>query len=313
MTPPLRASHAVGRSVTVRAGELALFTYVYRPDTPVLESPRPYLHPVRTLGGDVVTLFRPHDHVWHQGIAWSLPNVGEHNFWGGPTYVHGQGYVQLDNNGSAVHRGLTALRADDDRAVIAHDLDWHAQDGRPVICEARALTATVLDDTAWALVFDTAMTNVSDDTLHIGSPTTKGRDNAGYGGLFWRGPRSFTGGVVRAPAGAGGDDLRGTRAAWFAFHGRHDGTARWSTIVLVDDAANPQHPPQWFVRSEAFACLCPAPFFSDELPVRCGETVRFRYPVVVADGDAGAAGLAARGQALLAAVGAEDRPGSVVA
>ncbi len=41
------------------------------------------------LAGDTVPLFRPHDHVWHKGIAWSLPHVGEHNFWGGPTYVHG--------------------------------------------------------------------------------------------------------------------------------------------------------------------------------------------------------------------------------
>ena len=75
-----------------------------------LESPRPYLHPVRTRGGDLVTAFRPHDHVWHKGIAWSLPVVGEHNFWGGPTYVHGQGYVQLENDGSMDHVALTDLR-----------------------------------------------------------------------------------------------------------------------------------------------------------------------------------------------------------
>jgi hypothetical protein len=60
---------------------------------------------------------------------------------------------------------------------------------------------TVLDDTAWALVFDTTMGNVSGDTLRIGSPTTKGRENAGYGGLFWRGPRSFACGVVQSPDG----------------------------------------------------------------------------------------------------------------
>ena len=57
----------------------------------------------------MVSLFRPHDHVWHKGIAWSLPHVGEHNFWGGPTYVHGSFYVQLENNGSAVHRAMTGL------------------------------------------------------------------------------------------------------------------------------------------------------------------------------------------------------------
>lgn len=303
MTPTLQATHALGRSVAVTAGDVELFTYTYRPDTPVLESPKPYLHPIRTLTGDTVSLFRPHDHVWHKGIAWSLPHVGEHNFWGGPTYVQGE-YVQLDNNGSAVHREMAELSATGDRVRIAHHLDWISQAGRPVIEERRALTATVVDATTWALVFETAMTNVSGGTLDFGSPTTKGRENAGYGGLFWRGPRSFTDGIIQSPTGAGGDELRGQRAEWFGFRGRHDGTGDWSTIVMVDDTANPQHPPQWFARSEQFACLSPAPFFSEEVPLADGETMSFRYAVVVADGDRGEDGsalLAKQGRAALAA------------
>ncbi|RVX38521.1 methane monooxygenase PmoA-like [Nonomuraea polychroma] len=299
----LQANHALGRSVTVTAGDVELFSYVYRPDTPVLESPKPYLHPIRTVGGALVSLFRPHDHVWHKGIAWSLPHVGEHNFWGGPTYVHGKSYVQVENNGSATHREMTTLTAEDKRVEIGHTLDWTSQAGAPVIEEQRSLAATVLDEATWALVFDTTMTNVSGGTLHFGSPTTKGRENAGYGGLFWRGPRSFTGGIIQSPAGAGGDELRGTRAEWFGFRGRHDETGEHSTIVMVDDAANPQHPPQWFARSEDFACLCPAPFFSEEVPLPDGETLRFRYAVVIADGDRGEDGtalLAKQGRAALA-------------
>jgi hypothetical protein len=303
VTPTLRAIHAVGSQITIAAGDVELFTYVYRPDTSVLESPKPYLHPIRTFAGDEVTLFRPHDHVWHKGVAWSLPHVGEHNFWGGPTYVHGSFYVQLDNNGSAVHRELTALSAEDRTARIAHRLDWTSQDGAPVIDEQRSLTAVLVDDSTWALVFETAMTNVSGATLHIGSPTTTGRENAGYGGLFWRGPRSFTGGTVQAPAGTGsGDDLRGVRAEWFAFRGRHDVTGRRSTIVMVDDSDNPRHPPHWFVRSAEFACLCPAPFFNEELALPDRDTVGFRYAVVVADGDHGDDGtahLAGHGRSIL--------------
>ncbi|MBB6348007.1 DUF6807 domain-containing protein [Nonomuraea muscovyensis] len=296
-------NHELGRSVTVGSEGVELFVYTYRPDTPVLESPKPYLHPIRTRGGAPVSLFRPHDHVWHKGIAWSLPHVGEHNFWGGPTYVHGSFYVQLDNNGSAVHREMTRLETTGDRVELGHTLDWSSQAGDPVIEERRSLAAVTVDDDTWALVFDTAMTNVSGTALSFGSPTTKGRENAGYGGLFWRGPRSFTGGVIQSPSGAGGDELRGTRAEWFGFRGRHDETGDWSTIVMVDDAANPQHPPQWFARSEDFACLCPAPFFSEEVELPRGETLRFRYAVVVGDGDRGDDGtalLAAQGRAALA-------------
>ncbi|MFB4277526.1 MULTISPECIES: DUF6807 domain-containing protein [unclassified Nonomuraea] len=287
----LRATHELGRSVAVTAGDVELFTYVYSPDTPVLESPKPYLHPIRTRGGALVSLYRPHDHVWHKGIAWSLPCVGEHNFWGGPTYVAGE-YVQLDNNGSATHREMTTLTAAADRVEIGHTLGWTAQSGDPVIEERRGLAATLIDDATWALLFETEMTNVSGATIDFGSPTTKGRENAGYGGLFWRGPRSFTDGVIQSPQGAGGDELRGLRAEWFGFRGRHDESGDHSTIVMVDDAANPRHPPRWFARTEHFACLNPAPFFSEEVPLPDGETIRFRYAVVIADGDRGEDGTA---------------------
>nr|BFE60943.1 PmoA family protein [Dactylosporangium thailandense] len=304
----LRVDHALGRSVTIRTGGVALLSYVYRPDTPRLESPKPYLHPIRTLAGDLVSVFRPHDHVWHKGLAWSLPHVAEHNFWGGPTYVRGSGYVQLDNNGSAVHRSMNHLSADGDTASLAHELDWISRPGDMVLDEHRTLTAALVDDQTWTLVFDTATTNVSDGTLTFGSPATEGRENAGYGGLFWRGPRSFTGGIVQSPDGVGGDDLRGARAEWFAFRGRHDETGRSSTIVIVDDAGNPRHPPQWFARSEAFACLNPAPFFSAELELAPGATVGFRYALVITagdHGDEGTAALADHGRAALA------RPGVV--
>lgn len=278
--------HRVGSGLSASFGDVELLSYTYAPDTVELESPKPFLHPLRTLSGDVVSLFRPHDHVWHKGIAWSLPHVGGENFWGGPTYVHGQSYVQLENNGRAEHRRLTRLDVSGDGVHIAHDLDWLTQGGSHVFTEQRALTVQLAEENeAWTLVFETAMTNVSGSAISIGSPTTKGRENAGYGGLFWRGPRSFTGGVIHAPGGSGGEELRGTREEWMGFSGQHDENARWSTVVMVDDRENPRHPPQWFTRTEQFACLCPAPFFSEELSVADGETLRLRYAVVIADGN----------------------------
>jgi hypothetical protein len=57
---------------------------------------------------------------------------------------------------------------------------------------------------SWALTWTSAVTNRRDEPLLFGSPTTAGREMAGYTGLFWRGPRaSGTGGssapTARAP------------------------------------------------------------------------------------------------------------------
>jgi hypothetical protein len=285
-----RILHEVDHSVIVRLDGVELAEYVYAPDTAPRESPKPYLHPLRTRGGHLVSLFRPHDHVWHKGIAWSLPHVGAENFWGGPTFTADRSYVQLENNGRAEHAELLELRADAGSAVIAHRLDWITQAGARIIDETRRLTASLGDPAAgtpaWVLTFESRMRNVGQEDLWIGSPTTKGRENAGYGGLFWRGPRSFTNGRLRTADGDGGDELRGTRHAWMGFTGAHDGVDEASTIVMVDDPGNIHHPPQWFARSEEFACLCPAPFFSEEVLLARGEELIFRYAVVIADGAA---------------------------
>src|SRR5687768_1681793 len=63
-------------------------------------SPRPYLHPVRTRTGVVVSAHHPADHDWHNGVGMAIPDVNGTHFWGGGTYVHGQGYVLVDNHGA---------------------------------------------------------------------------------------------------------------------------------------------------------------------------------------------------------------------
>ncbi len=285
-----------GRSQAVSWDGTELFRYVYAPGEAQLESPRPYFHPLRTLRGDLVSLYRPHDHVWHKGIAWSLPNVGPANFWGGPTYLRGRGYQQLANNGRMRHDGFGAARTDGQVASLAEDLSWLTEQDSRWFTERRRIAVAVWPPArAWLLAFETSMRNVSGKDIVIGSPTTEGRDNAGYGGLFWRGPRSFTGGRVVTPDGDGGDEYMGWSGPWLGFAGRHDEHGRASTVVFCDRTGVPGQPSggpgyptrpiRWFVRSQPFACICPAPFFSEEHTLADGQELTFRYDVVVAEGD----------------------------
>ncbi|MDQ3627228.1 MAG: PmoA family protein [Actinomycetota bacterium] len=281
----LRLVHEDGRSIRATWEGRELFRYVYAPWDPQRESPRPYLHPVHTLGGDLVSLYRPHDHVWHKGIAWSLCNVGDENFWGGTTYTRELGYHQLDNDGGMCHQGFDLLGMHDGVLRFDERLSWITQNGAHWIAERRRVGVTVLPDVqAWVLTFETTMQNVSGRTIPIGSPTTKGRENAGYSGLFWRGPRSFSDGRVMTPAGEGRDELMGTRHPWMGFAGEHDGHGRASTLVFRDDPRNFSFPSQWFVRTDMYACLCPAPFYSEEYQLENDDSLTLRYDVCIADG-----------------------------
>ena len=262
-----------------------LFRYVYRPSEPELESPHPYLHPVRTLGGELVSLYRPHDHMWHKGISWALCEVGGMNFWGGPSFRRGRGYVQLDNNGQMRHDRFTDISVRDDVLVIDERLTWITQHDEAWITETRQITAAVMaDESAWQLGFATTMRNVSGRVIPLGSATTEGRENAGYSGLFWRGPRSFSAGTAITEKGLGGDELMGIRAPWLAYTGRHDGSGRHSTLLFADSPRNFCYPTEWFVRTSVYACVCPAPFFSTEYPLQPTEELTLGYDVIVADG-----------------------------
>ena len=275
-----------GTAITGRWDDAELFRYIYLPSDAQLESPRPYFHPVRTLGGDVVSLYRPHDHVWHKGIALSMPNVGPENFWGGATYRRGDGYIQLANNGAMRHDGFDLATAKGEVAVLDETLTWVTEYGERCMAERRRMAVTAWpSDSAWALSFETTMHNISEQPIAIGSPTTQGRDNAGYGGLFWRGPRSFTGGRVVTPEHPdGGDEVMGWRGPWLGFAGQHDDHGRWSTLVFRDSPDNFSFPSQWFVRSTPFGCVCPAPFFSAEYPLAREASLTLRYAVAIADG-----------------------------
>lgn len=282
MTAP-RLVHASDARVDFVSDGRLLCRYVYRPDVPAGESPRPYCHPLRTLSGEAVTGFRPADHLWHHGLSLTSANLSGQNFWGGPTYVRDQGYVPLDNHGRIEHAGWDGPGVE----RLSERLRWVTRRGTTWLQERRELVPAWIDEAGgdWAFELAFELRNVAGERLEFRSPTTEGRPAAGYGGLFWRGPDCFAGGTVRAPALTDGSGMMGERAAWLAYTGRHDGSGRTSTVVFVDHPSNPRHPTQWFVRSRPYAGVAFAYAFDEPFPLEPGQKLTFRYRVVVADGD----------------------------
>ena len=127
--------------------------------------------------------------------------------------------------------------------------------------------------------------NATGSTLTFGSPTTAGRPAAGYGGLFWRGPRSFLGGRIQAAGGLEGPDVMGRTARWLAFTGHHDETMGVSTLVFADTPSNPRYPNKWFVRNQPWACASCAFMFDEEYDLPAGSELSLEYDVVVAAGE----------------------------
>lgn len=240
-------------------------------------SPRPYLHPVRTLAGTEVTETFPADHRHHLGVSVTLADVSGASFWGGRTFTREQGSVMLDNHGRQEHLAWVDRSAG--RATEL--LSWNGPEGTELLREERALRALPLDTTTWVLDLRSSLRNTSGRELGIGSPATNGRPGAGYGGVFWRAPIGDQAPSVTGPDGMSGEEaLHGSRARWLSLSST---TAEGSTWTLLFLQPGPRTDP-WFLRAKEYPGLCPAPAWDTRLSLAAGQTLELGLRTAVTDG-----------------------------
>jgi predicted dehydrogenase len=248
--------------------------YWWRQGLPTTVAPRPYLHPVRTLSGLVVSEAEPVDHPHHLGVGVAVADVGGTNFWGGRTFLPDRGPVWRHDHGSQRH---VRFARRDSTGFVDH-LEWLDPHGVPLLAEERTVAAVPLDQSGcWALDFTFTLTNLTDAPLMIKSSATKGRAGAGYGGFFWRAPGSATHRGACGAGADGADGLNGIVAPWVAMWGRAANMRYWTLVFAQPDSADP-----WFVRVKEYPGVGLSLAWDQPLPLRTSLT---RHVItVVADG-----------------------------
>jgi predicted dehydrogenase len=286
-------AHRERDKVLVRARLADAEVAVYRDGRGTIptSTPRPYLHPVRTRAGIVVSAQHPADHDWHNGVGVVIPDVNGSHFWGGGTYVPGQGYVLLDNHGVIV--GEPPELGDDS---LTQELRWIGHDGSLQLRETRAISWNALDERTWKLIFQTALS--ADSHAELNSPGSKGRIGGGYGGFFWRFPACDNAKVFTSAA-RGEDEVHGSVAPWVAWSADFaagPGVSGAATIVIRSSDASAAGDP-WFVRVSSYPGLGSALAWDRPKLLAAGQVLRRCFHVAIADGrltEAEAEGLAAR-------------------
>ncbi|MBX6357746.1 MAG: PmoA family protein [Micromonosporaceae bacterium] len=280
----LTVTHEYGRQIVVTVGGVDIATYVYQPQMPAFESSKPYLHPMRTLSGAVVSGYRPSDHRWHKGLQMTISHLSGQNFWGGNSYRHPHGYVRLDNVGRMRHDSFELVDVTDEALTLRETLTWITAAGEHWVAERRELKIHGVDTGrgTWMLDFGTELRNIRGEELRFGSPTTAGRPNAGYTGLFWRGPRGWTGGQIITPDG-GGPQAMGQEGPWLAYTGQHDEVDGGGTLLFFAGHSTAPVPLKWFVRNDPYPGVNPSPAFDKEIVLGPEESFRLAHRVVVAD------------------------------
>ncbi|MCD4851694.1 PmoA family protein [Arthrobacter sp. AK01] len=235
-------------------------------------SPRPYLHPVATPGGVVVTDHLASDHVWHLGAGFALQDVNGSNFWGGRSYRRTAGkYLDLNDHGrigiAGITRGSEHTRA---------DLHWLGADGGLLLEECRTFRRTLINPSTWRMDITTELTAVVDAAL--GSPGSHGAAGSGYGGFFWRLPVNASTRIFSSTA-EGEPAVHGSVTPWLAWTGEFDGGP--ATLVFGAPAESPD---PWFVRCSGYPAVGSALAWDTAKMLAAGESLTRSFTVWISDG-----------------------------
>lgn len=272
---PFATATRQGRTHDLRVGPTVVA--VHDDGSAVFRSsgPRPFLHPVRTLGGVVVTDAHPADHDWHLGVSIAFQHVNRVNFWGGPTYTRDLGYRWLDDHG---HIQTTRFAVEDDG--YTSQADWIAADGRILLKESTTWRLRPSSDRrAWLFRTSTAL-RATTEPVELGSPGSNGRAGGGYGGFSWRFPAASDV-DVRTTDARGEDAVHGTIAPWLAFSARFpDGVA---TVVLAGDDDRTRTDP-WFIRVSGYPGIGSSLAWAEAVRLAAGASITLSFRGVVADG-----------------------------
>jgi hypothetical protein len=287
--------HTEGRSVEVEAAGVQLFSYVYNPvEIPIEESPKPYFHPLKTLQGNVMTNLRANDHPWHHALAMTVTLLDGFNFWGGPTYADGKGYLWAENHGRQKHLEWKVLSTSDDGTLqMEESLLWETLKGEGLLSETRhiGIPEISVEEGYWILDFATELENISGRDLTFGNyHSSEGLKGSHYTGLLFRMAREFVYECgdpeikLLATNGLDGEDaVHGASSPWLAMVGRHDETLDRSTVLFLDRPENETYPSHWFVRRE-LPCVAYTFQYDKDRILKEGETLNLSYRMVIANG-----------------------------
>lgn len=279
-TPTVRKEPRVStaeHTVPIRISGREVASYVTHPELPAELSPRPHLHPVRTLRGTVVSDALPEDHRWHLGVGLAVQDVDGTNLWGGRTYVREQGYTWMADHGRIQHVNWQRRSAD----ALTERLRWHDADGEALLSEERTICARLVPElgSAWLLDFGYRLTNVTGRPVSLGSPATNGRPGgAGYGGFFWRAVAAGTATVCDADAD-GEELVNGSASPWLSFSAESPDGGPYTLVFTGLSGAD-----RWFVRAAGYPGICVALAFEEPLNLDSGQSLTRRHRVLVADG-----------------------------
>lgn len=257
------------------------------------ETPKPYLHPLRTASGKIVTRMYPvenipgesKDHPHHRGLWYTHGDVNGFDFWSNEPGQKGKKGKVVLSKVVETKSGKTG--------VIKAVFDWIDGDGKKLLVETRTMT----------FYRDPALRVIDFDIQLKGIAAAKfGDTKEGFFAIRLATQleeAKHTGKMTDSEGRVGEKNVWGKRAAWVDYAGELDGEK--VGIAIFDHPKNPRYPTYWHARGYG---LFAANIFGvhdferdktkdGSMTLEPGQTWHFIYRVVIHPGDTASANIGA--------------------
>jgi len=260
---------------------------------------RPYLYPVLAEGGVGITRDWPmvpdapgdsRDHPHHKGIYTAHGSVNGVDNWS-----------EEPGHGRQIHRAFTRVFSGPVAGGFTEELDWVDSQGTPNMTETRRMT--FYRTPTGLRLFDYAVTlHASLGQVTLGDTKEGGLISVRVATCLDATGEPDGGRFVNSVGSVLEDEAWGKRASWCDYAGPT--TAGWRGVCFMDHMANPRYPTYWHVRNYGLMtanCFGLHDFTGDpaqraDLVMPAGQSLGWRWRVVVHSGDADAASLVERYQ-----------------
>jgi hypothetical protein len=255
---------------------------------------KPYVYPLRTAGGVIVTRHYPmeefpgetRDHPHQRGLFFSHGEVNGYNFWATEPGTKSPKKARM------ALKKVVEARGGKSSGRIQAVFDGLDPQGKPIMTETRTITfysdpelRTIDYQIAIQPLVKLIFGDTKEGTFGIRLATSLTEDR--------------TGKMVNAEGLETEKNVWGKRSAWVDYFGQVDG--KTVGVAIFDHPSNPRHPTYW--HSRAYGLLAAnifglRDFTGDKtkdgsLTVEPGQSLGFRYRIVIHPGDVRTANIAA--------------------
>ncbi len=262
------------------------------------DSPKPYLHPLRSASGIIVTRSWPmqsdvagesKDHPHHRGLFFAHGEVNGTDFWS-----------EGKDKGHIVFSSLGEAKGGKDSGVITAKFNWVSPDGKNVLEESRRMT---FREVAGQRYIDFELTlKAGRDKVTLGDTKEGTFAIRVVKSLEEKTPKCAPcTGVMSSSEGSRGEtQIWGKRATWVDYSGTVENEPLG--ITIFDHPQNPKHPAYWHARAYGLFAVNQFgehDYYNDKtrngsVTIEPEKSITFRYRVVIHPGDAAQAQIAAQ-------------------